>query len=100
MEQNIIIYIATDGKDSVSNSGVKDYLTTAAAGKIKNILSIHLSILFAIPNICLYFASTVLTALPVRSASQGESFAFIYFSKIIHLPGLSNSAGRFFYAFN
>ena len=49
---------------------------------------------------CYTFAPTVLTTLPVRTASQGESFAFIYFSKIMHLPGLNSKLGRFFYAIN
>jgi len=31
-------------------------------------------------NICITFVLTVLTTLPVRSASQGESFAFIGFT--------------------
>lgn len=36
------------------------------------------------------FASTVLATLPLRTASQGESFAFIPFLfQIIHLPCLS-----------
>jgi hypothetical protein len=32
------------------------------------------------------FVSTVLTTLPIRTASQGESFAFINFSITILLP--------------
>lgn len=32
------------------------------------------------------FVSTVLTTLPIRTASQGESFAFIDFSITILLP--------------
>jgi|GEM_PF-6726160 len=98
--QNIIIYDTAESKASVAFYA-RDGKVWMVQGLLAKMFdqNIWLKCLVIMLLSCT-FALTVLTTLPVRSASQGESFAFIYFSKIIHLPGLNSTPGRFFYACN